>query len=76
MTESQIKQLQHIIDLEGWNVIQDLLREDMADVLEGGYEEIALNVLAKNKAKGHINLILNKINSLKEIPIRKSESFK
>lgn len=76
MTEAQIKQLQTILSLEGWNIIQDMLREDIADVLDGGYEEIALNVLAKNKAKSHINYILNKINSLKEIPIRKSESFK
>jgi len=76
MTEAQERQIQQILDLDGWKVIQELLREEMVDVVEGGYEEIALNVLAKNKAKSHVNFVLNKINGLKTVAMPQRESFK
>lgn len=76
ISESQLNQIRSILNLDGWNVIQEMLKEELPDVYDGGYETIAINVLAKCKAKEHINFILNKINGLKEMPKKQSESFK
>lgn len=76
MTDAEKNEIRTILDLTGWEIIQEMLKEDMPDVVEGDYESIAVNVLAKNKAKNHITYVLNKINGLKKAVNPQKESFK
>ena len=75
MTEGQKKQIQSVIELEGWRLIEEVLLSDIKDVIEGDDRTIALHFLAKIKAKEHI---VEKINSVKRLSsgFVPKESFK
>lgn len=76
MTDAEISQIRNVLDLEAWKIIQEMLRWEMEDMTDGRYEDIAINVLAKVKAKEHVEKIINKINSFKEVAMPPRQSFK
>lgn len=76
MTDAQKKEIQHILSLEGWQLIEGLLTADMPDMTEGRFEDIAINTLAKNKARKHIAEVINKIKNLYLAESQPKQSFK
>jgi hypothetical protein len=76
MSNEQIEEIQALLKTNAWAIVEGMLREEIEDVIEGSYSDIAVHILAKHKAKNRINWTINKIKNLQpEQPVQKV-SFK
>ena len=76
MSNEQIEEIQALLKTNAWEMIEGMLREEIEDVLDGSYSDIAIHILAKHKAMNRISWTINKIKNLQpEQPVQKV-SFK